>query len=159
MSYTSARTVAAPEIAALSTPAGGFRSGTGSASLTPYSYGPDRTTGTCSKLPGGGGDETCHSSPRDRHGLPVSGSRTITVDQTKLITNSKIDPPRKNDEIDTHTFSGCRFSAYSNTLLGWPAMPTANSGKNVELNAMNMVQNCHLPSVLFSLIPIILGSQ
>ena len=38
-------------------------------------------------------------------------------------------------------------------------MPTANSGRNVELKKMNMVQKWHLPSVWFSLMPIIFGSQ
>ena len=36
---------------------------------TPYSYGPPTTVGTRSKLKIGGGDETCHSSVRPRHGL------------------------------------------------------------------------------------------
>src|SRR5262249_10253464 len=36
---------------------------------TPYSYGPPTTCGTSSKLKIGGGDETCHSSAIDRHGL------------------------------------------------------------------------------------------
>src|SRR5580698_2234319 len=113
----------------------------------------------CSKLPGGGGEEICHSRPRDCQGLRSSRSRTMTVDQTKLITNSRIEPPRKNDEIDTQSFSVVRFVAYSNTLRGWPAMPTANSGRKVELKKMNIVQNCHLPSFWFSLMPVIFGSQ
>src|SRR5580698_6649678 len=119
----------------------------------------DSTTGMCSKLPGGGGDGTCHSSPRDCHGLPTSGSRTITVDQMTLTTKRRIDPPRKNEEIDTQSFSVCRFWAYSNTRRGWPAMPTANRGRKVELKEMNIVQNCHLPSRWLSLMPIIFGSQ
>jgi hypothetical protein len=47
----------------------------------------------CLKLFSGGGEDVCHSSPRDSHGLPVSRSRTITVDHTKLITNSRIEKP------------------------------------------------------------------
>src|SRR5215475_12398749 len=146
-------------MAAVITPGGGLRSATGCASLSPYSYGPLSTTGMRSKFPGGGGEATCHSSPRESHGLPSSGSRAMTVDQTKLITNISIEPPRKNDEIETQSLSGCRFCAYSKTRRGWPVMPIANSGKNVELNAMNMSQNCHLPSVWLSLMPIIFGSQ
>src|SRR5204862_142153 len=37
---------------------------------TPYSYGFPTTCGISSKLNTGGGDETCHSSVKDRHGLP-----------------------------------------------------------------------------------------
>src|SRR5688572_1003926 len=37
---------------------------------TPYSYGPPTTCGISSKLKIGGGEETCHSSVRARHGLP-----------------------------------------------------------------------------------------
>ena len=67
----------------------------------------------CSKLPGGGGEETCHSRPRDCHGLPVSFSRTITVDQMKLMMKIRIDPPSRNEEIDAQSLSGCRLVAYS----------------------------------------------
>ena len=55
--------------------------------------------------------------------------------------------------------SGCRFGAYSKTRRGWPTMPTANSGRNVELKKMNIVQKWILPSLWFSLMPIIFGSQ
>src|SRR5215469_18835116 len=99
----------------------------------------------CSKLPGAGGEAVCHSRPRDCHGLPSSRSRTITVDQTKLITKIRIEPPRKNAEIDTQSFIPVRLVAYSNTRRGWPAMPTANSGRNVKLNAKNISQKCHRP--------------
>ena len=110
-------------------------------------------------MSGGGGEDTCHSRPRDRHGLPSSRTLAITVDQTKLITKIRIEPPRKNDEIDTQSFTVCRLLAYVYTRRGWPAMPTANSGRNVALNAMNMIQKWILPRVSFSLIPIIFGSQ
>src|SRR5258708_17459515 len=113
----------------------------------------------CSKLPGGGGEATCHARPREFHGFPTSRCRTITVDQMKLITKIRIEQPSRNEEIDTQSLRPVRFRAYSNTRRGWPSMPTANSGRNVELKKMNMVQNCHLPSVVFSLIPSILGSQ
>ncbi len=121
--------------APLITPAGGFRSATGSALGSPYSYGPESTTGMCAKFSGGGGEETCHSRPRERHGLPVSGTRQTTVDITKLITNRSTPTPRTNAEIDTHSFSPSRLAAYSKTRRGWPSSPTANSGMKVELNA------------------------
>ena len=127
--------------------------------MKPYRYGADSTTGTRAKLPGGGGDGICHSSPRDRHGLPSSRTRQNTVDQTKLITKIRIDPPRRNAEIDTQSLMVSRFRAYSNTRRGWPAMPTANSGRNVELKKMNMVQNWIFPSAGLSLSPVIFGSQ
>jgi len=75
------------------------------------------------------------------------------------MTKIRIDPPRKKAEMDTQSLSVCRLRAYSNTRRGWPAMPIANSGRNVELKKMNMVQKWILPSVWFSLIPIIFGSQ
>ncbi len=78
---------------------------------------------------------------------------------TKLIRKIRIDAPRKNAEIDTQSFSVSRLRAYSNTRLGWPSWPTANSGRKVELKKMNMVQKWIFPSRSFSLIPIILGSQ
>src|SRR5215471_13405763 len=109
-------------------------------------------TGMCSKFSGGGGEETCHSRPREFHGFPVSFSRQTSVDMIKLINS---DPPRQNAEIDTQTLSACRFSAYSNTRRGMPNMPSANSGRNVELKKMNIVQKWILPSRSFSLIPII----
>src|SRR5579863_2005446 len=140
-------------------PAGGFRSATGGASFTPYSYGADRITGMCSKFSGGGGEETCHSRPRDRHGFPTSFSRQTSVDMVKLIRKIRIEPPRQKAEIDTQSLRVCRFRAYSNTRRGMPIMPSANNGRNVELKKMNMVQKWILPSRSFSLIPIILGSQ
>src|SRR5262249_49609414 len=132
---------------------------TGGLSLTPYSYGPVSTIGTAAKLSGGGGEDVCHSSPREFHGLAGAGSRTITVDQTKLITKIRIETPRKNEEIETQSFSAVRVPAYSTPRRGCPARPTANSGRNVELNAMNISQNCALPSRSSSLIPSIFGSQ
>src|SRR6516164_7698878 len=149
----------APAYAALTTPTGGFRSATGGASLTPYSYGAERITGMCSKFSGGGGEDVCHSRPREFHGFPVSFTRQNRVDQMKLNRKMSIETPSRKAEIDTQTLSGCRFSAYWNTRRGWPSIPTANSGRNVELKKMNMVQKWILPSLSFSLIPIILGSQ
>src|SRR5690349_10846303 len=102
----------------------------------------------CSKFSGGGGEDTCHSRPRDCHGLPTSLSRQTSVE-----------PPRQNAEIETQTLSPCRFCAYSNTRRGIPSMPSANNGRKVELKKMNMVQKWILASRSFSLIPIILGSQ
>src|SRR6266568_3721623 len=96
------------------TPAGGLRSATGGASFTPYSYGPDSTTGTTSKFDGGTGEGTCHSRPRDRHGLPVSRSRQNTVDMTTLIRKIRMDTPRQKAEIETQSLSVSRFRAYSN---------------------------------------------
>src|SRR5215468_1441873 len=157
--YASARAESGGENAEASTPGGGFMSATGGPSLTPYSYGSDSTTGTTVKLSASGGEEVCHSRPREFHGLPTSRSLVTTVDQTKLITKSRIDPPRKNEEIETQSFSVCRLCWYSNTRRGCPASPIANSGRNVELNAMNISQKCHLPSVWFSLMPSIFGSQ
>src|ERR1039457_547319 len=113
----------------------------------------------CSKLPPGGGDETCHSRPRDCHGFPVSGSRTITDDQMTLITKIRIEKPSTKEEMDTQSLSVCRFRAYSNTRRGWPSRATANNGRQGELKPTTMIQKWILPSVWFSLIPSILGSQ
>src|ERR1700729_3509623 len=109
-----------------------------------------------SKLPGGGGGYTCHSRPRDCHGLASARSRTITVDQTKLITKIRMDPPSRKAEIETQSLRVCRFRAYSKTRRGWPARPTANSGRKVELKKMNIVQNPILPSFWFRVMPVIL---
>src|SRR5579875_472900 len=141
------------------TPGGGLRSATGGASGTPYSYGLERMTGTRSKLPGGGGEGTCHSRLRACHGLPVSRSRQKSSDMTTLARKISIDPPSRNAEIDTQSFSVSRFRAYSNTRRGMPMSPTANSGRKVELKKTNMVQKWILPRVSFSLMPVILGSQ
>src|ERR1051326_9610469 len=111
------------------------------------------------KFSGGGGEEPCHSRPRDRHGLPASRSRHTSVDITKLIRKISSDAPRQNAEIETQSLSVCRFRAYSNTRRGMPIMPSANNGRKVELKKMNMVQKWILPRRSFSLIPIILGSQ
>src|SRR5580692_6490981 len=107
----------------------------------------------CRKFSNGGGEETCHSRPRDSHGFPISRSRTITVDQTKLMTKMRIEPPRTKDDIETQSFSVGRFCAYSNTRRGWPRAPAAKRGRNVELKAMNMTQNWIMPRVRFSRIP------
>src|SRR5215472_4043575 len=112
-----------------------------------------------SKFSGGGGEDTCHSRPRDRHGLPTSFSRQTSVDMMKLTRKISNDPPSRNAEIDTHSLIPWSRSSYSNTRRDMPSRPAANSGKNVELKKMNMVQKCHLPSLSLSLIPIILGSQ
>ena len=141
------------------TPSGGFSSATGGAPGTPYSYGSDRITGTRLKFSGGGGDESCHSRLRARHGLPTSGSRQNSMDITKLIRKIRIEPPSKNAEIETQSLSVCRLRAYSNTRRGMPSMPSANNGRKVELKKMNMVQKWILPSRSFSLIPVIFGSQ
>src|SRR5215471_9258367 len=116
-------------------------------------------TGMCSKFSGGGGEDTCHSRPREFHGLPVSFSRQTSVDMMKLIRKINSDPPSRNAEIETQSLSVCRFRAYSKTRRGMPIMPSANNGRNVELKKMNIVQKWILPSRSFSLIPIILGSQ
>src|SRR5215467_3746057 len=105
------------------TPGGGFRSATGSAFGTPYSYGSARITGTRLKLSGGGGVESCHSRLRARHGLPTSGSRQNVIDITKLITKMSIETPRQNAEIETQSLSVSRLRAYSNTRRGMPATP------------------------------------
>src|SRR5215471_11854156 len=94
----------------------------------------------CAKFSGGGGEETCHSRPREFHGFPVSFSRQTSVDMMKLIRKISSDAPRQNAEIETQTLSGCRFRAYSNTRRGMPIMPSANNGRKVELKKMNMVQ-------------------
>src|ERR1700683_1740705 len=109
--------------------------------------------GTASKLSGGGGEAVCHSSPREFHGLPVTRFLTTTVDQTKLITKIRIEKPSTNEEIDTQSFRVVRLRAYSKTRRGWPARPTAKSGRNVELNATNISQNWILPSFSSSEIP------
>src|ERR1700722_18490788 len=127
------------------TPAGGCRSATGSASGSPYSYGPARTTGMFTKLLTGGGEETCHSRPRAFHGFCGAGLRQITVDHAKLKMKMHIEAPRQKAEIDTQSFSVCKPAAYSQTRRGWPSRPMANSGMNVELNPMNMVQKWLLP--------------
>ena len=111
------------------------------------------------KFSGGGGVDSCHSRLRDRHGLPTSRSRQNVMDITKLIRKIRIEPPSKNAEIETQSLSVSRLRAYSNTRRGMPIRPSANSGKNVELKKMNMVQKWILPSVSFSLIPVIFGSQ
>src|SRR6185437_16029555 len=141
------------------TPAGGCRSATGSASGSPYSYGPAKTTGVCSKLSAGGGLGTCHSRPRACHGFRGAGFRQTTVDITKLKMKTHRLPPRQNAEIDTQSFSVCRLAAYSKTRRGWPSRPAANSGMNVELNATNIVQKWILPSRSFMVTPITFGSQ
>src|SRR5919201_6079261 len=47
---------------------------------TPYSYGLPTTCGISSKLKTGGGEETCHSSVSDRHGLAAAiGPRRMLV--------------------------------------------------------------------------------
>src|SRR5215471_4398627 len=112
-----------------------------------------------SKFSGGGGEEVCHSRPRDRHGLPVSFSRQKSVDMTKLNRKINIDAPSKYAEIDTQTLIPWSRCSYSNTRRDMPSMPAANSGRKVELKKMNMVQKWILPSRSFSLIPIIFGSQ
>ena len=103
----------------------------------------------CSKLSTGGGEETCHSRPRAFHGFCGARLRQMTVDQTKLKMKMHSEAPRQNAEIDTQSFSVCRLAAYSKTRRGWPSTPTANSGMNVQLNAMNIVQKWNLPSRSF----------
>src|SRR5215471_14494811 len=104
-----------------------------------------------SKFSGGGGEDTCHSRPREFHGLPTSFSRQTIMDMMKLIKKISREMPRQNAEIETQTFSACRLWAYSNTRRGMPSRPSANSGRNVELKKMNMVQKWTLPSLWFSL--------
>src|SRR6516225_5766934 len=111
------------------------------------------------KFSGGGGVGSCHSRLRARHGLPTSRSRQKSVDMTKLITKMRIEPPRQKAEIDTQSLSVSRLRAYSNTRRGMPIRPSANSGRKVVLKKMNIVQKWILPSVSFSLIPVIFGSQ
>src|ERR1700758_3654857 len=89
----------APASAPAITPAGGFRSATGRAFGSPYSYGPASTTGVWVKLSGGGGEELCHSRPRACHGFCGALSRQTTVDITKLKTKMSSEPPRQNAEI------------------------------------------------------------
>ena len=113
----------------------------------------------CAKLSTGGGEGTCHSRPRAFHGFCGARLRQITVDITKLKMKMHIEPPRQNAEIDTQSFSVCRPAAYSQTRRGWPSRPTANSGMNVELNAMNIVQKWILPSRSFIVTPMTFGSQ
>src|SRR3984893_664688 len=113
----------------------------------------------CSKFSGGGDEATCHSSPREFHGLPTSFSRQTSVDMMKLNRKINSDPPRQNAEIETQSLSVCRFRAYSNTRRGMPIMPSANNGRKVELKKMNMVQKWILPSRSLRFIPLILGSQ
>src|SRR5271156_2137005 len=91
--------------APLITPAGGYRSATGNASGSPYSYGPARTTGMCTKFSAGGGLGICHSRPRACHGFCGALFRQITVDMTKLKMKMHMLPPRQNAEIDTQSFS------------------------------------------------------
>jgi hypothetical protein len=113
----------------------------------------------CSKFSAGGGLGSCHSRPRAFHGFCGAFLRQITVDITKLKMKTHIEPPRQNAEIDTQSFSVCRLAAYSKTRRGIPIMPAANSGRKVELNAMNIVQKWILPRVLFSSMPMTFGSQ
>src|SRR3984957_7237145 len=103
----------APASAPPITPAGGCRSATGSASGSPYSYGPDRTTGMWSKLSAGGGLEICHSRPRAFHGFCGAGLRQTTVDITKLNMKMHIEPPRQKAEIEAQSFRVWRFDADS----------------------------------------------
>ena len=111
------------------------------------------------KFSGGGGVDSCHSRLRARHGLPTSRSRQNSMDMTKLIRKMSIEPPRRKAEIETQLLSVWRLRAYSNTRRGMPMRPSANNGMKVELKKMNMVQKWILPSVSFSLIPVIFGSQ
>src|ERR1022692_3887481 len=99
----------------------------------------------CSKLPPGGGDETCHSRPRDCHGFPVSGSRTITVDQMTLITKIRIEKPSTKEEMDTQSLSVCRFRAYPTPGRGGPGGPTAKKGGKADLKPTNMIKKWILP--------------
>ena len=112
-----------------------------------------------SKLSAGGGHGICHSRPRAFHGFCGARFRQTTVDITKLKMKTSSEPPRQNAEIDTQSFSVCRLPAYSQTRRGWPSRPTANSGMNVELNAMNIVQKWILPSRSFMVTPMTFGSQ
>ena len=50
---------------------------------------------------------TCHSSPREPHGFCSAGSRLKINDHTTLITNRKIEAPKKNDEIEENRFRNC----------------------------------------------------
>src|SRR3984957_15439040 len=113
----------------------------------------------CAKLLTGGGEETCQSRPRAFHGFCGARWRQTTVDSTKLKMKTHIEAPRQNAEIDTQSFSVCRPAAYSQTRRGWPSRPIANSGMNVELNAMNIAQKWILPSRSFIVIPRTFGSQ
>src|SRR5260370_5563017 len=108
---------------------------------------------------GGGGEGSGHRRRGARHGLPTSRSRQNSMDMTKLIRKMRIEPPSKNAEIDTQSLSVCRLRAYSNTRRGMPIRPSANNGRKVELKKMNMVQKWILPSVSFSLIPVIFCIQ
>src|SRR5438046_2883650 len=89
-------------------------------------------TGTRLKFSGGGGEGSCHSRLRARHGLPTSGSRQKSMDMTKLTTKIRIETPRQNAEIETQSLSVSRFLAYSNTRRGMPMRPSANNGRKVE---------------------------
>src|SRR5260370_39713696 len=109
--------------------------------------------------PGGGGAGGGHWGRGARHGLAAWRSRQNSVDMTKLIRKMSIEPPSRNAEIETQSLSVWRLRAYSNTRRGMPIRPSANSGMKVELKKMNMVQKWILPSVSFSLIPVIFGSQ
>src|ERR1700727_174455 len=108
-----------------------------------------RITGTRLKFSGGGGVDSCHSRLRDRHGLPISGTRQNSMDMTKLIRKIRIEPPSRNAEIDTQSLSVSRLRAYSNTRRGMPIRPSANNGRNVLLKKMNMVQKWIWPSRSF----------
>src|SRR5260370_42175405 len=98
----------------------------------------------CWKCPPGGGEGTCHSSPRDCHGLATSGTRANRVDQMKLITKIRMQPPSRNAEIDTQSLRVCRFRAYSKARRGWPIMPTANKGRKADVKNMSTVQKWSL---------------
>jgi len=70
---------------------------------TPYSYGPPTTVGTASKLKTGGGDDTCHSSVSDRHGL--AGARgPPTQLETMFHRNTSIDAPRMKADSEMNRF-------------------------------------------------------
>src|SRR5215212_11021139 len=70
---------------------------------TPYSYGPPTTVGTRSKLKMGGGEETCHSSVRARHGFAAARGPP-RHDATMLYAKTRKDSPRQKLEIEMKRF-------------------------------------------------------
>src|SRR5438132_4119871 len=118
----------------------GVKSATGGAPATPYSYGPLVMTGIRSKFSTGTGVGNCHSSPRDAHGFATAGMRAKTSDQTRLARKISIENPSRNADAETKSLSTCRCGAYVETRRGMSRNPAANSGKNVRLKKMNIIQ-------------------
>jgi len=74
----------------------------------------------------------------------------IGLDAVGGVHDLVVEGNRASFDIDTQSFRPCNAFAYSKTRRGMPNSPIANRGRNVELNARNMIQNWILPSRTFN---------